>query len=221
MTGTFARLARADIEAIVVASGATLGSGVTKKTDLLIVGDKAGSKLAKASELNVPVMTEDQFMALLGDDSEPEEPTLEGPLADWVERFRRVTEELLAHRNVLVLNYHLNRPATEADIRLVEKKLGAPLTPAIRNVYLQADGLSMRWIAKTHPAIREHAGDPRLKYRRGYLTWGEVTSTDGLESGCVSLLPIRDVFLYADWKGHHVFDFHKGEELERQKAIRI
>ncbi len=221
VTGTFEALGRSEIEAIVVASGATLGSGVTKKSDLLILGEKAGSKLAKANELNVPVMTEHQFTALLGDDVEPTSPTLTGPLSDWVDRFGRVTEELLAHRNVLVLNYHLNRPATEMDLRLVEKRLGAPLAPAIRNVYLQADGLSMRWIAKTHPAIREHAGDSRLKYRRGYLTWGEVTSTGGLESGCISLLPIKDVFLYADWKGHHVFDFHKGAELERQKAIRI
>jgi DNA ligase (NAD+) len=56
VTGTFAGMPRKEIEAILVASGATLGSSVTKKTQLLIVGTDAGSKLEKAEELGVEIM---------------------------------------------------------------------------------------------------------------------------------------------------------------------
>lgn len=39
--------------------GGKPGSSVTKKTDYLICGEKAGSKLKKAQELNIPVLTEE------------------------------------------------------------------------------------------------------------------------------------------------------------------
>lgn len=219
VTGAFSGISRADIESVLVASGATVGSGVTKKTDLLIAGDKAGSKLAKASELGVRVMSEDGFRALLG--VGPSGPALEGPLSDWVTRFKQAADQLLAHPDVLVLNYHVNKPATEEDLALVESHLGAKLAPAIRNVYLAADGLSLRWIAKSDARLKEHAGDPRLQFRRGLLPWGTVTDLGGLDSGCITLLPVKDTFVYQSWEGHHVFDFHEGAEREKQKALKI
>jgi DNA ligase (NAD+) len=39
---------------------------VSKKTDFVIAGDDAGSKLAKAQSLGVPVMTEAEFTAMIG-----------------------------------------------------------------------------------------------------------------------------------------------------------
>lgn len=45
--------------------GAIPASSVTKKTNYLIVGEKAGSKLAKAQQLGIPTLTEEEFEALL------------------------------------------------------------------------------------------------------------------------------------------------------------
>ena len=41
------------------------GSSVTKNTDYLIVGEKAGSKLAKAQQLGVKTLTEEEFEAMI------------------------------------------------------------------------------------------------------------------------------------------------------------
>ncbi len=43
----------------------TPGSSVTKKTDYLVCGQKAGSKLAKAQQLGIPVLTEQEFMDMV------------------------------------------------------------------------------------------------------------------------------------------------------------
>ena len=45
--------------------GAKPASSVTKKTDYLIVGEKAGSKLTKAQQLGIRTLTEEEFEAML------------------------------------------------------------------------------------------------------------------------------------------------------------
>ena len=47
--------------------GGSVGSGVTKATDLVVAGEKAGSKLVKAEKLGVKVINEAQFLELIGD----------------------------------------------------------------------------------------------------------------------------------------------------------
>jgi DNA ligase (NAD+) len=65
LTGTLPNLSReAASEAIVAAGGKVTGS-VSKKTDYVIAGDDPGSKYAKAQQLNVPILDEDQFNELL------------------------------------------------------------------------------------------------------------------------------------------------------------
>ncbi len=54
-------------EAIRAAGGKVSGS-ISRKTDYLVAGDKAGSKLAKAQELGVTVLDEDGFRRLLTGD---------------------------------------------------------------------------------------------------------------------------------------------------------
>jgi hypothetical protein len=49
-----------------IARGRRRATRVSKKTDYLVAGEEAGSKLAKARELGVPVLTEEDFEKLIG-----------------------------------------------------------------------------------------------------------------------------------------------------------
>jgi DNA ligase (NAD+) len=64
-TGSLARLTRGQAEALVQAHGAQASGSVSKKTDFVVAGDEAGSKLAKAQELGVTILDEDGFLELL------------------------------------------------------------------------------------------------------------------------------------------------------------
>ena len=64
-TGKLENFTRDGINAKIISLGATPGSSVTQKTDYLICGEKAGSKLAKAQQLGIPVLTEQEFMDMI------------------------------------------------------------------------------------------------------------------------------------------------------------
>lgn len=63
-TGKLEGYTRGAINARIVELGGTVQSSVTKTTDLLVVGERAGSKLAKARKLGVRVATESEFEAM-------------------------------------------------------------------------------------------------------------------------------------------------------------
>ena len=66
-TGKFENFSRDGINIKLMSLGAKPGSSVTKNTDYVIVGEKAGSKLSKARELEVPVLTETEFLVMIGE----------------------------------------------------------------------------------------------------------------------------------------------------------
>ncbi len=66
VTGTLAKYGRADIEALVKQHGGKVSGSVSKKTDYLIAGADAGSKLDKATALGVAVLTEAEFDRMMG-----------------------------------------------------------------------------------------------------------------------------------------------------------
>ncbi|MFC0572278.1 NAD-dependent DNA ligase LigA [Paraburkholderia solisilvae] len=65
LTGTLPTLAREDAKAMLEAAGAKVAGSVSKKTDYVVAGTEAGSKLAKAEELGVPVLDEEGMRKLL------------------------------------------------------------------------------------------------------------------------------------------------------------
>jgi DNA ligase (NAD+) len=62
VTGKLERFTRDSINAKIESLGATAGSSVTRNTDYLICGEKAGSKLGKAQSLGITVLSEQQFL---------------------------------------------------------------------------------------------------------------------------------------------------------------
>jgi len=64
-TGTLLRLKRDEAEATVKRLGGRASGSVSKQTSYVVTGESAGSKLTKAQELGVPVLTEDEFIDLI------------------------------------------------------------------------------------------------------------------------------------------------------------
>jgi DNA ligase (NAD+) len=69
VTGTLPGFSRAEAEDAIRAAGGRVAGSVSRKTDYLVAGENAGSKLQKAQELGVPVLDEDGFRRFLAGDA--------------------------------------------------------------------------------------------------------------------------------------------------------
>ncbi|MCB1615483.1 MAG: NAD-dependent DNA ligase LigA, partial [Pseudomonadales bacterium] len=65
ITGTLASMSRDELKEKLVARGARVSGSVSAKTDMLIAGEKAGSKRSKAEKLGVPIVNEHEILDLL------------------------------------------------------------------------------------------------------------------------------------------------------------
>jgi DNA ligase (NAD+) len=61
-TGKLSKIGRAEAKNLATSCGAVIGSSISRKTDFVIVGENAGSKLKKANEFNVEVLSEEEFL---------------------------------------------------------------------------------------------------------------------------------------------------------------
>ena len=65
LTGTLTRFDRKTAQALIEERGGKASSSVSKKTTYVVAGEAAGSKLTKAQELGIPVLSEDEFADML------------------------------------------------------------------------------------------------------------------------------------------------------------
>jgi len=68
VTGTMVRMTRDEMEQLIRDHGGKASGSVSKKTAFVVAGEAAGSKLTKAQELGIQVLTEDEFLTLIGGD---------------------------------------------------------------------------------------------------------------------------------------------------------
>jgi len=66
VTGTLEKFSRTEIEKAIKQNGGKISSSVSKKTDFVLAGAEAGSKLDKANQLGVKVINEAQFLEIIG-----------------------------------------------------------------------------------------------------------------------------------------------------------
>ena len=67
VTGTLENFTRAGFQARIEELGGRAAGSVSKKTDFVLAGEKAGSKLSKARDLGITVITEEQFLQMAGE----------------------------------------------------------------------------------------------------------------------------------------------------------
>ncbi|MCJ7552969.1 MAG: NAD-dependent DNA ligase LigA [Ignavibacteriaceae bacterium] len=73
MTGTLPNLTRQEASELITKNGGMVSSNISKITSFLLAGDKAGSKLDKAKELGIKIISEEQFVKIISQDSKNED----------------------------------------------------------------------------------------------------------------------------------------------------
>lgn len=154
LTGTFTTMTRAAAQKLLTEAGATVGSGMTRTTDILIYGHNAGSKLDKASSQGVALMTEAEMVALLtagGAGAEQLAGSSEklAEAAASATEMTRVAAELRAfiqalkqRKDITVERATLGRRAGKAKL----DQLRALRVPAdLVELYAELDGVHVEW----------------------------------------------------------------------------
>ncbi len=67
LTGKLPTLSRDEATKLIEAHGGKVSSSVSKKTDFVLAGEDAGSKLKKAQDLNIKIINEEEFRKMIGE----------------------------------------------------------------------------------------------------------------------------------------------------------
>ena len=70
ITGTLPTLSREECSALITAHGGLVKGSVSKKTDYLVAGEAAGSKLKKAEDLGIPILDEAALHAMISEEKD-------------------------------------------------------------------------------------------------------------------------------------------------------
>lgn len=158
LTGTFVTMKRDEAEKILTEAGATVSGSISKSTDVLIHGENAGSKLAKATSLGVARMTEAEMVALLVQaGSGASLPTgaseklakakanarPESAVASAVAELRAFVETLRKRPDITVTVASVGRRATRSELALLTHQKGIP--EELVELYTAMNGVHVEW----------------------------------------------------------------------------
>lgn len=158
LTGTFVTMKRAEAEKVLAEAGATVSGSISKNTDVLIHGENAGSKLAKAMSLGVALMTEAEMVALLvkgGSGAEAlggaeeklakakAEAAPESAVASAVTELRAFVEALRARPDIRLRVATLGRRASKSDLAMLRHQKGIP--EELVELYAAMNGAHVEW----------------------------------------------------------------------------
>jgi DNA ligase (NAD+) len=65
LTGTLPNLSRDEAKRLIESAGGKVSGSVSKKTSFLVAGDEAGTKLTKAQELGIRIVTEQELLEMI------------------------------------------------------------------------------------------------------------------------------------------------------------
>lgn len=212
LTGTFATMKRAEAEKLLQEAGANVKGSISKATDLLVYGEKAGSKLSKAQSLGVAIMPEAELVALLAksglgaDILDGDKPTAQqARSAEEMAPVRAVIEPVQASQRERLGGFTLPHLllcwcrvfSQRPDVHVVANSSGAPAK--------QATLLACRDMVPPQ-MLAFHAELGSLFY-----TWVLTEERDGVDhydagynGGRISLVGLEDFQWYPrpDWDDH-------------------
>lgn len=168
LTGKFAQLKRAEAEAALTQMGVKVSGSISKNTDILFAGDKAGSKLAKAESLGIAIHDEAVLEALLAGASKKSKSggkaaapaskkaaskkaaspaskktaVKASEMGKVAEELRAFLKTLKARKDITVTQAKIGRPASARTLAsLSSKDLPEPLV----EFYRYLDGVHIEW----------------------------------------------------------------------------
>jgi hypothetical protein len=161
LTGKFSEVSRAEAEDALARLGALIGSGISKHTDILFVGEKAGSKLAKARTLGVEIADEATLVALLaGAPASASAPSpkasaakqasaKQAPAAAETSEISQVAAELKAFVQALKKRKDIRVEIAKLGRKAGKSKLAslhsAKLPAQLLEMYSELDGIHIEW----------------------------------------------------------------------------
>jgi predicted DNA-binding WGR domain protein len=205
VTGTFAR-PRKELEKLLVAAGCTIGGSVTAKTELLLVGTDAGSKLAQAQKLGVAIMTEAEFDAL-GDGPADTTPSAKAKPAEWQVYADQLQASGDPRGEVLAIQLAIEaKPKDATALREAERKAIKPLLKGpLADALSRFDALVAK--LKANPKVKLMAYFTHAPVTEREIAKVEQTLGVPLHSSILTFFrQTNGLQLYADHRDREEFD---------------
>ncbi len=125
----------------------------------------------------------------------------------YLERFRKMVDMLQNHPKLEVLTFQTFEGLEESTLQEIEARLGYKLELAIREFFMQTNGLQLRWIFKDN----EYYEADKHQFKSGPVAWNYSLLDYRPEDGVVMIWPLEKI-LFTNWEEQLYFEWMKGSE---------